>query len=56
MTHNPRHDAIYGLAVIGSLVYYIKQATTLWGGIAGIIKAVFWPAYLMYKLLEYLKL
>jgi len=47
---------IYGLAFLGALVYFIQHATTLWEGILGIVKALFWPAVLMYKLLEYLKI
>ena len=47
---------IYGMAVIGAAVYFIKGATTFWGGVWGFVKALFWPAVLMIKLLEYLKL
>ncbi len=47
---------IYGLAFIGALVYFIQQATTFWMGVLGFFKALFWPAVLMYKLLEYLKI
>jgi len=48
--------AIYGLAMIGALVYYLQHATTFWAAVLGVLKAVFWPAILMYKLLDYLKL
>jgi hypothetical protein len=47
---------IYGMAFIGALVYFIQQATTFWMGVLGFFKALFWPAVLMYKLLEYLKM
>ena len=47
---------IYGLAFIGSLVYYIQHATTFWIGVLGVIKALFWPAVLIYKVLEFLKM
>ncbi|MGB2868772.1 MAG: hypothetical protein WBD36_09990 [Bacteroidota bacterium] len=47
---------IYGLAFIGALVYYIQTATTFWVGVLGFFKALVWPAVLMYKLLEYLKM
>ena len=46
---------IYGLAFVGALVYFIQQATTFWMGVLGFFKALVWPAVLMYKLLEYLK-
>jgi hypothetical protein len=47
---------IYGMAFIGGVVYYIQHATTFWAGVLGIFKALFWPAVLMYKLLELLKM
>ena len=49
-------SAIYGLAFIGALVYFIQHATTFWMGVLGFFKSLFWPAVLVYKLLEFLKL
>ena len=48
--------AIYGLGFIGAVVYYIQQATTFWGGVLGILKAMVWPAFLIYKVLGLLKM
>lgn len=50
------HNAIYGLGVIGALIYFIQSAASFWEGILGIVKAIFWPAVLVYKVLELLKL
>ena len=47
---------IYGLAFIGAAIYFIQHALTFWEGVFGFFKALFWPAMLMYKLLEYLKM
>jgi hypothetical protein len=47
---------IYGMAFIGAAIYFIQNATGFWTGVYGFIKAVFWPAVLMYRFLEYLKL
>lgn len=47
---------IYGLAFIGALVYYIQHATSFLNGLLGVLKAVFWPAVLMFKVLELLKM
>ena len=47
-------NAVYGLGLIGALVYYIGQATTFWLGVLGFFKAVVWPALLVYELLKYL--
>jgi hypothetical protein len=46
--------AVYGLGLIGSLVYYLQHATTFWNGILGIVKALVWPAFLVYHLLQFL--
>ena len=47
-------NAIYGLGLIGAAVYYISQATTFWAGVLGLLKAIIWPALLVFELLKYL--
>ena len=49
-------EAVYGLGLIGAWVYYLSHATTIWLGVLGIFKGIFWPAMLVYELLEYFKL
>ncbi len=56
MKHNEMWSTIYGMAFIGAAIYWIQRATGFWDGVWGFIKAIGWPAVLMYKLLEYLKL
>lgn len=56
MRDNGLSGGIYGIAFIGALVYFLQQATTFWAGVLGFFKALFWPAVLIYKLLEYLKM
>ena len=41
---------IYGLGFLGALVYYIQQATGFWSGVLGVLKAIVWPAFLVYKM------
>lgn len=48
--------ALYGLGFIGALVYYLQHATTLWLGVIGFFKAIVWPALIVYKVLELLKM
>jgi hypothetical protein len=43
---------VYGMAFIGALIYFIRHATSFWDGILGFFKALFWPAMIMYKVLE----
>jgi hypothetical protein len=47
---------IYGMAFLGALVYYIHMATGFWEGVLGVLKAVFWPGVLIYKVYELLKM
>lgn len=49
-------DAVYGLGLIGALVYYIQHAATFAMGALGVLKAIIWPALAAYKLLEFLKM
>lgn len=52
---NNSGTAIYGLGFIGALVYFIQTATAFWIGVLGFFKALFWPAFLIYYLFEFLK-
>jgi|TARA_Y100000310_G_C20631820_1_gene789060 hypothetical protein len=45
---------VYGLGFIGALVYYISNATSFWMGVLGILKAIVWPAFLVYELMKFL--
>lgn len=42
---------VYFLGFIGAAVYYIQASTSFWMGVLGILKALVWPAMLIYKLL-----
>ena len=48
--------AVYGLGLIGALVYFIQSATSFWDGVYGVFQAVVWPAFLVYGALHSLKL
>ena len=47
-------SAVYGLGVVGAAVYFIQHATTIGQGVLGVLKALVWPALLVYKALELL--
>lgn len=47
--------AVYGFGFIGAAVYFIQHADTFWMGVIGILKAIVWPGFVVYKLLEFLK-
>ena len=43
--------AVYFLGFVGAAIYYIQQATGFWQGVLGVLKAIVWPAFIVYKLL-----
>jgi hypothetical protein len=47
-------NAVYGLGLIGALVYYIQHAEGFWPGVLGVLKALVWPAFVVYDLLKFL--
>lgn len=47
---------VYGLAFIGALVYFLQHSTTFWAGVLGVLKALVWPAILVYHALGFLNL
>jgi hypothetical protein len=49
-------EAVYGLGFIGAAVYYIQHSNTFWVGVVGILKALVWPAFFVYRALEYMKM
>ncbi len=46
--------AVYGLGFIGAAVYYIGHAPDFWTGVLGFLKALVWPAFLVYEWLKFL--
>lgn len=46
--------AVYGLGFIGAAIYFISNATGFWVGVLGFIKALLWPAFLVYGVMKYI--
>jgi len=46
--------AAYVLGFIGAAVYYISAAPSFWAGVLGFLKALVWPAFLVFKMLKFL--
>ena len=44
--------AVYGLGFIGAAIYFISTATGFWMGVLGFLKAIVWPAFLVYEALK----
>lgn len=54
MTGNGVSGSIYGMAFIGAAIYFVQHASSFWMGAFGVLKAIFWPLVLTYKLLDFL--
>jgi len=46
--------AVYGLGLIGALVYYWQHAEGFWSHVWAILEAIVWPAFVVYDLLKHL--
>ncbi len=44
-------EVVYGLGLVGALVYYIQNADSFRVGVVGVFKALIWPAILVHKFL-----
>ena len=44
--------AVSGLGFIGAAIYYISHAASFWMGVLGFLKAIVWPAFLVYAALK----
>lgn len=49
---NASTNAVYGVGLIGAAIYYISAATTFGMGVLGVLKALVWPAVLVYEALK----
>jgi hypothetical protein len=45
---------MYFLGFIGAAVYFIQAADGFWSGVLGVLKALVWPAFLIYDVLKFL--
>ena len=52
--HNAQSGAVYGLGFIGAAIYFISTACSFWTGVLGFLKAIVWPAFLVYEALKHL--
>ena len=46
--------AVYAFGLIGAAIYFISHATSFWIGVLGFLKAIVWPAILVYEALKHL--
>ncbi|MBU0528737.1 hypothetical protein KKF86_03150 [bacterium] len=51
---NAPAGAVYGLGLIGAAIYFISHATSFWMGVLGFLKAIVWPAFIVYEAFKHL--
>lgn len=44
----------YFLGALGAAIYYISTATGFWVGVLGILKAIVWPAFLVFEIMKFI--
>ena len=54
VTRAPGAEVVYGLGLIGALVYYWQHASGFWSHVWAVLEAVLWPAFVVYDLLVHL--
>lgn len=53
---NKMGDTVYALGLVGALFYFIQHATSFGDGLFGVVKAIVWPALLVFRLFGFLKM
>jgi hypothetical protein len=51
-TYQNPGGAIYSLGILGAAVYYVQASTSFFGALIGVVKALFWPAFLIYRMFQ----
>jgi hypothetical protein len=46
---NQAGGMVYCMGLIGAAVYYVQGSQTFMEGVLGLLKALVWPAFLIYK-------
>jgi hypothetical protein len=47
-------DTVYAIGIFGAWAFYIGRAKDFREGALGFLKGLFWPAFLVYEVLEFL--
>ena len=52
--HHGGSGAVYGLGFIGAAIYFIGKTVTFGAGVVAFLKALVWPAFLVYAAFKFL--
>lgn len=53
--HHHASNTIYVLGFIGAAVYHLQLAVGFWASVIAVVKALLWPAFLVYELFKFLE-
>jgi len=56
MCKNGGGGALYGMGFLGAAIYFISVAPSFWIGVLGVLKAIVWPAFLVFEISKFLGL
>lgn len=56
MKCNASFGGLYGLGIIGAVVYFVTHADSFLDGLIGVGLSIFWPSVIVYKVLEIFKM
>lgn len=52
MKGNASGGLVYCIGFIGAAIFYLGHSESFWMGVLGFLKALVWPAMIVYKTLE----
>jgi len=53
MQQGAQSGAVYGIGFVGAVVFFLSQASGFWMGVLGFLKAIVWPAFLVFEALKH---
>jgi hypothetical protein len=53
VSNGAQSGGLYGLGLIGAAVFFISEATGFWMGVVGFLKALVWPAFLVFEAFKF---
>ena len=53
---SPGGGAVYGLGMLGALVYYLQHASSVQDVLLGLLKSILWPAFFVYQALTMVRI
>lgn len=54
IVNNGQWGFVWFVAYIGAAVYFVQRSSGFWGVIGALIKAIVWPGFVVYHVLQFL--